>query len=160
MLRALESNWENLVTKARPLLDPRDIGRPNLGIIPIINFLAVIWVISAWVGKSTELMTVLTKTSKNLFPYSSGLTSQKPNFPNSQTRVPRLCWFSWAPKSEYDLSSPGSSSLRQNGGSGSADSSWTVWGLGCPRTAAWMVWSTWLLPWVWGFCPFGVLDSE
>lgn len=128
MLRALESNWENMVMKARPLLDPRDIGRPNLRIIPIINFLAAIWVISAWVGKSpTELMTVFTKTSRTLFPYSPGLTSQKPNSPNSQTTLPWLCWFSWAPKSEYDLISSGLSSLRQNGGPGIADSSWTAW---------------------------------
>lgn len=51
--RALKSNWGKLAMKAGPLLEPRDIGRPNLGIIFIINFLATTWAISTWDRKAS-----------------------------------------------------------------------------------------------------------
>lgn len=39
--------------KTRPLLDPRDVGRPNLVIICIIHYLAATWVISVKDGKAS-----------------------------------------------------------------------------------------------------------
>lgn len=55
--------------KARPLSDPRVKGRPNLGVISIINFFGDIWAISVQVGKVlTQPETVSAKTSQYLYP--------------------------------------------------------------------------------------------
>lgn len=53
ILGASESNWDNLAMKARPLSDPRDVGRWNLRIISIINFLATTWTVSVQEGKAS-----------------------------------------------------------------------------------------------------------
>lgn len=76
--------------KARSLSDPRVEGRPNLGMISIINFLVTIWVISIQVGKASLYLanTVLIKTGKYLYPYDPCLISVKSNSPNSSDTEP------------------------------------------------------------------------
>lgn len=55
----------DLAMKAEPLLDPRDMRRPNLGIISIN--LATTSAISVQDGKaSTQPVTISTKTSRHL----------------------------------------------------------------------------------------------